>query len=283
MSYNFSKEEIVKALETAKSITGAARLMGISYNAFTRLAKKYNCCITNQAGKGIPRKNPRAVTREVLDLVFQNKHYITAYKLKGYLFKFELKERKCECCGLSEWMDKDIPLELHHKNGNHHDNTWDNLQILCPNCHGQTEHYRGANKVSHKDKKAEIIELTEEEKNILYPRKEEVKKQEKQEKQIHKNYSKCLACGKDFETSNKRTKFCSVTCMTKYNSRHIPSKEDFIEVIKKCSSVMQLARYYNMSDNGIKRWIKKYDIDIAKYGYRKLKVKNNKGIFSNTN
>lgn len=280
MSYNFSKEEIAKALETAKSITGAARLMGVSYNAFARLAKKYNCFITNQAGKGIPRKNPRAVTREVLDLVFQNKHYITAYKLKGYLFKFELKERKCECCGLSEWLGKEIPLELHHKNGNHHDNTWDNLQILCPNCHGQTEHYRGSNKVSHKDKKAEIIELTEEEKNILYSLKEEVKKREKQ---IHKNYSKCLACGKDFETNNKRTKFCSVTCMTKYNSRHIPSKEDFIEVIKKCSSVIQLARYYNMSDNGIKRWIKKYDIDIAKYGYRKLKVKNNKGIFSNTN
>lgn len=279
MSYNFSKEEIVKALETAKSITGAARLMGVSYNAFARLAKKYNCYITNQAGKGIPRKNPRSVTREILDLVFQNKHYYTAYKLKGYLFNFGLKEKRCECCGLSEWMGKEIPLELHHKNGNHHDNAWDNLQILCPNCHGQTEHYRGANKVSYKDKKAKVIELTEEEQNILYVAKEEA---EKQKKKLAKTYNKCLTCGNDFETNNKRTKFCSVACMTKYNSRHIPSKEDFIEIIKKCSSVTQLARYYNMSDNGIKRWIKKYDIDIAEYGYRKLKVKNNKGIFSNT-
>lgn len=279
MSYNFSKEEIVEALDTAKSITGAARLMGVSYNAFARLAKKYDCYITNQAGKGIVKKNPRAVTRDILDLVFQNKHYYTAYKLKGYLFSFGLKEKRCECCGLSEWMGKEIPLELHHKNGNHHDNTWDNLQILCPNCHGQTEHYRGANKISHKDKKAKIIELTDEEKDILYFNKEEV---EKQKKESPKKYAKCLACGNDFEFNDKRTKFCSLACMTEYNSRHIPSKEDFIEIIKKHSSVTQLARYYNMSDNGIKRWIKKYDINIADYGYRKLKVKNNKGIFSNT-
>ena len=135
---------------SAKSITGAARLMGVSYNAFARLAKKYNCFITNQGGKGMVKKSPRSVTREILDLVFQNKHYYTAYKLKGHLFNFGLKEKRCECCGLSEWMGKEIPLELHHKNGNHHDNTWDNLQILCPNCHGQTEHYRGANKVSYK-------------------------------------------------------------------------------------------------------------------------------------
>lgn len=28
-----------------------------------------------------------------------------------------------------------LPLELHHKDCNHFNNTLDNLQILCPNCH----------------------------------------------------------------------------------------------------------------------------------------------------
>ena len=168
MSYNFSKEEIEAAYNSTKTITGAARVMGISYNAYARLAKKYNCFLPNQGGRGTSKKSHRTVTKEKLELVFQNKHYITAYKLKGYLFKFGLKEKRCECCGLSEWRGKEIPLELHHVNGNHHDNSWNNLQILCPNCHGQTEHYRGANKISHKDKKAKIIKLSEEEKNILY-------------------------------------------------------------------------------------------------------------------
>lgn len=52
---------------------------------------------------------------------------------------------KCENCGLSEWLGELIPLEIHHKDGNHLNNLEDNLQLLCPNCHAQTENYRGKN------------------------------------------------------------------------------------------------------------------------------------------
>ncbi len=52
-----------------------------------------------------------------------------------------IKEEKCECCGLSEWMGKPIPLELHHKDFNHYNNSIDNLQILCANCHMQAHNY----------------------------------------------------------------------------------------------------------------------------------------------
>ncbi len=38
-----------------------------------------------------------------------------------------------------------IPLELDHINGRRDDNRLDNLRILCPNCHAQTETYRGKN------------------------------------------------------------------------------------------------------------------------------------------
>lgn len=52
-----------------------------------------------------------------------------------------LKENKCEICGLSEWMGKPIPLELHHKDFNHYNNQLENLQILCSNCHMQAHNY----------------------------------------------------------------------------------------------------------------------------------------------
>lgn len=57
-------------------------------------------------------------------------------------FEYEiLAERRhcCEECRNSEWKDGLIPLELHHIDGNHHNNTSENVKLLCPNCHSQTK------------------------------------------------------------------------------------------------------------------------------------------------
>lgn len=51
----------------------------------------------------------------------------------------------CEVCGISDWMQKPIRLELDHIDGNADDNSADNLRLICPNCHSQTETYKGAN------------------------------------------------------------------------------------------------------------------------------------------
>lgn len=76
---------------------------------------------------------------------FNNKHSITSAKLKEKLFKDGLKEKKCELCGVSKWRGMELPLELHHKNRKHNDNSFENLQILCPNCHSIQEGNAGAN------------------------------------------------------------------------------------------------------------------------------------------
>ena len=70
-------------------------------------------------------------------------NFISSYKLIKKLFKDGLKEKKCECCGLTEWLGQEIPLELHHINGDHFDNHLENLKILCPNCHAFTANYSG--------------------------------------------------------------------------------------------------------------------------------------------
>ena len=38
-------------------------------------------------------------------------------------------------------------LSLHHIDGDRHNNVFENLQILCPNCHAQTDNYGSKNKV----------------------------------------------------------------------------------------------------------------------------------------
>jgi hypothetical protein len=53
---------------------------------------------------------------------------------------------KCNACGISEWNGKEITLEANHIDGKSSNNSIDNLEFLCPNCHSQTPTFRALNK-----------------------------------------------------------------------------------------------------------------------------------------
>jgi len=78
------------------------------------------------------------------DLLFENK-YFPAHRIKKKLIAAGIKEDICEIkgCGVGAfWNGKPITLELDHINGINDDNRIENLRIICPNCHSQTETYR---------------------------------------------------------------------------------------------------------------------------------------------
>lgn len=64
---------------------------------------------------------------------------------KSFIQKFG---HKCFECNLSEWRGYPIPLEVDHIDGNAGNNSFENLRLLCPNCHGLTETWKGRNKGS---------------------------------------------------------------------------------------------------------------------------------------
>lgn len=82
-----------------------------------------------------------------LDEIISGKHpsYGTN-KLKKRLFKAGILKEECEECGIGNiYNDKPLVLHLDHKNGINNDHRLENLRILCPNCHSQTETYAGKN------------------------------------------------------------------------------------------------------------------------------------------
>lgn len=77
----------------------------------------------------------------------------------------KLRGRKCEKCGLTEWLDQPINLEIHHVNGDRSDNSLENLILLCPNCHSYTETF--CYKTKHQTVKEEDFVLAlQQSKNI---------------------------------------------------------------------------------------------------------------------
>ncbi len=48
---------------------------------------------------------------------------------------------RCSWCEIADWRGKPLVLHLDHANGVSNDNRFENLRLLCPNCHSQTETY----------------------------------------------------------------------------------------------------------------------------------------------
>ena len=131
-------EEIKNMLNNKCTIYDLNKKFKIKYCTLYKYLDKYN--IDYEKNKIVRRKQH---TNKYIPSSYyiENNIYISAPKLRNKLIKDGLKKNQCECCGLSEWMNKPIPLELHHKDFNHYNNSFDNLEILCSNCHMQKHNY----------------------------------------------------------------------------------------------------------------------------------------------
>jgi HNH endonuclease len=125
-------KEIAAAYESGSSMTECMRRFGFSRNAWWDAIRR---------GVITPRPRLEPLGNLLVANRKRNRHHV---KLR--LLDAGLKLPRCERCGLSEWQGRPLALELHHVNGDGLDNRLENLSLLCPNCHSQTDTWGGKNK-----------------------------------------------------------------------------------------------------------------------------------------
>jgi hypothetical protein len=75
-----------------------------------------------------------------------------AWNKRMGIYLKQIRGNRCEVCGITEHNGKPLTFQIDHMNGNRMDNRYENLKVICPNCHTQTDTW-GVKNVSDAGKK----------------------------------------------------------------------------------------------------------------------------------
>lgn len=160
------------------------------------------------------------------DILVENSNYQSS-KLKKRLVDEGIKKDCCEICGQGNtWNDKLLVLQLDHINGIHTDNRLENLRIVCPNCHTQTDTFCTRKLKQH-------------------------------------NY--CKDCGKEIAPKSTWCPECALkhNRTHKVLPSDKPPKGELLQLIKE-KPFTEIGRMYGVTDNAIRKWCRKLGLPSTK-------------------
>lgn len=152
MRHTYTEEKLRDAVKIADSYADVLRFLGVptaggNHATVKKHIQKHSLDISHWTHKANQKQNPGGKRSSLEELLVEGRHHQSGH-LKRKLIAAQILKDGCAICGLNQWLGNRICLHLDHINGKPDDNRIQNLRILCPNCHSQTDTYCGRNKRS---------------------------------------------------------------------------------------------------------------------------------------
>lgn len=141
-AFKYTKEKLEVAVLKSSSVQGVARIIlgkvvsGNQHQHIKKMIQKYGINTSHFLGYAHNRgktSNKRKLPNEIFIIGQRQKPAL----LRRALIESAI-EHRCFICGINEWRNQKLNLEIDHIDGNSGDNRIENLRFLCPNCHSQT-------------------------------------------------------------------------------------------------------------------------------------------------
>lgn len=222
-----SREEMQQLLDESKSFVEVLEKLSLGkYSGNHRTLKERikldNLSLSkineNRATE-IKNKNLRK-KKPLSEIMVEDSNYKTNH-LKKRLIAEKIIEYFCEGCGNDgKWKNKKLVLQLEHKNGKSRDHRLENLCLLCPNCHSQTDTYSGRNNKNNINGKA------------------------------------CIECGASISKYSTRCR----KCLAKNSKKKLVITKEELEKLVKELPMAAIGRQYGVSCNCVRKRCRAYGI-----------------------
>jgi len=147
--YDWSKEKVEMAVKNSNCWFDCLKILGVpkvggNYRTLKNKVKLYDIDVSHFSYHYAKTHNGRHYEKRLVnrsdDEIFSNGSKIKVDNLKRVYIDRVLNGRAhCELCGIENWQGKELVFQIHHIDGNHKNHEKGNLQLLCPNCHSQTD------------------------------------------------------------------------------------------------------------------------------------------------